>query len=35
MEENIAPLQATPASMIRYTALLGLLGIVAAGSLQP
>jgi hypothetical protein len=34
-QENIAPLEATPASMIRYTACLGLLGSVAAGSLQP
>jgi hypothetical protein len=34
-EENIAPLQATPTSMIRYTAWLGLLGTVAARSLQP
>jgi hypothetical protein len=33
-KENIAPLQATPASMIRYTAWLGLLGTVAARSLQ-
>jgi hypothetical protein len=34
-EENIAPLQATPATMIRYTAWLALLGTVAASSLQP
>jgi hypothetical protein len=33
--ENITPLQATLASMIRYTGRLGLLGIVAASSLQP
>jgi hypothetical protein len=35
MEEKIAPLQATPATMVRYTARLSLLGIVAATSLQP
>jgi hypothetical protein len=34
-EEGISPLQATPASMVRYTAWLGLLGTVAASSLQP
>lgn len=34
-EENIAPLQATPATMVRYTAWLALLGTVAASSLQP
>jgi hypothetical protein len=34
-EENIAPLQATPASMVRYTVWLALLGTVAASSLQP
>jgi hypothetical protein len=34
-EEGITPLHATPASMIRYTAWLGLLGTVAASSLQP
>jgi hypothetical protein len=33
--ENIAPLQATPAKMVRYTAWLALLGTVAASSLQP
>jgi hypothetical protein len=35
IEENIAPLQATPATMIRYIAWLALLGTVAASSLQP
>jgi hypothetical protein len=34
-QENIAPLQATPATMVRYTACLALLGTVAASSLQP
>jgi hypothetical protein len=34
-EKNIAPLQATPASMIRYTAWLAMLGTVAASSLHP
>jgi site-specific recombinase XerD len=34
-EEGISPLQATPAAMVRYTAMLGLLGTVAASSLQP
>jgi site-specific recombinase XerD len=34
-EENIAPLQATPATMVRYTSWLALLGTVAASSLQP
>ena len=34
-QENIAPLQATPATMVRYTAWLALLGTVAASSLQP
>jgi site-specific recombinase XerD len=34
-EENITPLQATPATMVRYTTWLGLLGTVAASSLQP
>jgi hypothetical protein len=34
-KENIAPLQATPATMVRYTAWLALLGTVAASSLQP
>jgi hypothetical protein len=29
------PLQATPATMVRYTARLGLLGTVAASSIQP
>jgi hypothetical protein len=33
--ENIAPLQATPATMVRYIAWLALLGTVAASSLQP
>jgi hypothetical protein len=33
--ENIAPLQATPATMVRYTAWLALHGTVAANSLQP
>jgi site-specific recombinase XerD len=33
--ENIAPLQATPATMVHYTAWLALLGTVAASSLQP
>jgi hypothetical protein len=33
-EENIPPLQATPATMVRYTAWLGLLGTVAASSMQ-
>jgi site-specific recombinase XerD len=32
-EENIAPLHATPATMVRYTAWLALLGTVAASSL--
>jgi hypothetical protein len=32
---NIAPLHATPATIVRYTAWLALLGTVAAGSLQP
>jgi hypothetical protein len=34
-EEHIAPLQATPARMVRYTAWLALLGTVAATSPQP
>jgi hypothetical protein len=34
-EENIAPLQATPATMVRYTTWLALVGTVAASSLQP
>jgi hypothetical protein len=34
-KENIAPLQATQATMFRYTAWLALLGTVAACSLQP
>jgi hypothetical protein len=34
-EEKIAPLQATPATMVRYTAWLALQGTVAASSLQP
>jgi hypothetical protein len=34
-EENIAPLHATPATRVRYTAWLALHGRVAAGSLQP
>jgi site-specific recombinase XerD len=34
-EENIAPLQATPATMVRYTTWLAMLGTVAASSLQP
>jgi hypothetical protein len=34
-EENIAPLHATPATMVRYTAWLALQGTVAASSLQP
>jgi site-specific recombinase XerD len=34
-EENISPLQATPATMLRYTAWLGMLGTLAADSLQP
>jgi hypothetical protein len=34
-EEGISPLQATPGSMVRYTAWLGLLGTVAASPLQP
>jgi hypothetical protein len=34
-EENLAPLQATPATMVRYTAWLALHGRVAASSLQP
>jgi hypothetical protein len=33
--ENIAPLLATPATMVRYTAWLALHGTVAANSLQP
>jgi hypothetical protein len=34
-KEGISPLHATPASMVRYTAWLGLLGTVAASFLQP
>jgi site-specific recombinase XerD len=34
-EENINPLHATPATMVRYTAWLAQLGTVAASSLQP
>jgi hypothetical protein len=34
-EDNITPLHATPATMVRYTAWLELLGTVAARSLQP
>jgi hypothetical protein len=34
-EENITPLQSTPATMVRYSIWLGLLGTVAASSLQP
>jgi hypothetical protein len=34
-EEGIAPLHATPAFMVRYTAWLGVLGTMAASSLQP
>jgi site-specific recombinase XerD len=34
-EENLPSLQATPATMVRYTAWLGLLGTVAASSMQP
>jgi hypothetical protein len=33
-KENITPLHATPATMVRYTAWLALLGTVAASSLQ-
>jgi hypothetical protein len=32
-EENLPPLQATPTTMVRYTAWLGLLGTVAASSM--
>jgi hypothetical protein len=35
VEENLSPLQATPTTMVRYTAWLGLLGTVAAGSMEP
>jgi hypothetical protein len=35
VEEGLNPLQATPASMVRYTAWLGLLGTFAAISMQP
>jgi hypothetical protein len=34
-EAGIPPLHATPASMVRYTAGLGLLGTMAASTLQP
>jgi hypothetical protein len=34
-EENLSPLQATPAIMVRYNAWLGFLGTVAASSMQP
>jgi hypothetical protein len=34
-EENLPPLKATPATMVRYTPWLGLLGTVAAISMQP
>jgi hypothetical protein len=34
-EENLPPLHATPATMVRYTTWLGLLGTLAASSLQP
>jgi hypothetical protein len=34
-EEKLLPLQATPATMVRYTASLGLLGTIAATSMQP
>jgi hypothetical protein len=33
-EESLPPLHATPATMVRYTAWLGLLGTVAASSMQ-
>jgi hypothetical protein len=35
VEENLPPLLGTPATMVRYTAWLGLLGTVAANSMQP
>jgi hypothetical protein len=34
-KENFAPLQATPATMVRYTVWLAVIGTVAASSLQP
>jgi hypothetical protein len=34
-EENLSPLQATPVTMVRYAAWLGLFGTVAARSMQP
>jgi hypothetical protein len=34
-KENLPPLKATPSTMVRYTAWLGLLSIVAANSMQP